>query len=77
MSGEFWSVTWRVQGVRQVAELPSELEARMFAQICILLVDCTDVHVLPPTGPLDLSPEQVARSASRRTQPGDNPCLCS
>lgn len=59
---EGWAVTWVLQGVRQEAELPSEFEARVFAQICILLTDCTDVHLLPPIGPLTSSgsPAQIA-----------------
>lgn len=57
-----WAVTWVLQGVRHTAELPSEFEARAFAQICILLTDCTDVHLLPPIGPLTSpgSPAQIA-----------------
>lgn len=48
-----WAVTWQLQGQREIADMPSWFEARAFAQICHLLVDCSDVHVLPPIGPLD------------------------
>lgn len=61
-----WAVTWKVQGVRQEAELPSAEEARAFAQICILLCDVADVRLLPPIGPLDISgpPRQIASAAA-------------
>lgn len=59
----FWQVAWLFLGVRHCANLPSEFVAREFAQVCALLSDVSDVHVLPPIGSLDLSPAQVARSA--------------
>lgn len=51
---EDWAVAWITQGARQIADMPSEFEARQFAQICILFTDISDVHVLPPIGPLDM-----------------------
>lgn len=53
-SDEDWAVAWITQGARQIAGMPSEFEARQSAQICILLTDVSDVHVLPPIGPLDM-----------------------
>lgn len=62
-----WSVTWYHRGFgRKFADLPSAMEARQFAQVTALLSDCSDVRVLPPIGPLDLSPEQVAQSAAHK-----------
>lgn len=57
-----WSVAWLLQGRRVVADMPSEFEARQFAQICGLLTTVSDVHVLPPIGPLDTAaaPRQCA-----------------
>lgn len=51
-----WAVAWKLQGVQHTAELPSEFEARTFAQICCLITDCSDVHLLPPIGPLTPAP---------------------
>lgn len=51
-----WAVTWRTQGKREIADMPSEFEARQFAQICVMLTDVTDVYLLPPVGRLDIAP---------------------
>lgn len=58
-SDEDWAVTWRTQGRREIAGMPDEFSARQFAQICVLLTDVDDVHLLPPIGPLDI-PARVA-----------------
>lgn len=49
-----WCVTWRLQGTREIAPMPDEFAARQFGQICALLTDVDDVHVLPPIGPIDI-----------------------
>lgn len=51
---EDWAVTWRIQGRREIAAMPDEFSARQFGQICALLTDVDDVHVLPPIGPIDI-----------------------
>lgn len=65
-----WAVSWRQAGetgrsLRTIADMPDELAARQFAQICALLTTVSDVHVLPPVSAVFAPP--LDRGAGFRT----------
>lgn len=61
-----WAVSWRMFGACDIAPCPNEFEARSLAQVLALISGATEMQVLPPIGPLDLNPEQVAWSAQMK-----------